>query len=266
MTYMLRTLIRQFPEWERRAQVGFVLAVLLLIPTLVIGLAGPRDLRTPALISTLSLVGTAQVIFLWANRHMVTPFTRAQRSYLRGDFETARQELETLHLEDRADMQALTLLGNTYRQLGLLDESESVLYEARNKNPDHYFPVYGLGRTLLVKGQFAQAAEVIEQALTRNAPPVIHADAGEAYYYAGDAAQARLHLEAAQPHVSAEPHRDLLTTYLLYRLAAGTPPSQAIIAEGLAYWQAQAARYQHTPYGDALAQDIRILQSLAKEL
>lgn len=251
----MRRLLIQFRSWDRPSQVGFILALLLLVPTALIANNGPEDLRQPALIGLFGLVITAQVIFMYANRGMLTPFSKAQRLYRNGDLDGARKILESLY--PGGDVQALTLLGNTYRQLGRLEESEQVLFEARNKHPDHYFPLYGLGRTLLVQGRYAEAAAMIEQALEHGAPPVVAADAGEAHYYAGNTAAAQAHLTAVQPE---EPHRALMTAHLLYRLGAGEPPDAALVAAGLPFWEAQMRRFQQTPYGHALADDIRVMK------
>lgn len=255
-------ILSRFRQWDRPSQAAFLLAVGLLIPALIAASTGAENLRRPALFAVFGLLMMAQAIFMWANRGMVSPFTRAQRLYMRGDLDAARAILEDLRNQGKADMQALTLLGNLYRQLGLLDESTQVLYEAVNNSPNHYFSQYGFGRTLLVAGHYADAAEHIDQALADGAPPVVAVDAGEAYYRIGDFERARQRLIQAQPHAGAEPHRTLMTAYLLFRLDAGQPPHPALIHAGLEYWQAQAALFAHTPYGAALADDIRAMQAL----
>ena len=58
------------------------------------------------------------------NRGMVTPYVAAQRHFMAGKFETALGILEELHATDKADPNTLTLLGNVYRQLGMLDQSD----------------------------------------------------------------------------------------------------------------------------------------------
>lgn len=235
------------------------MALLLLIPSALIAARGPENLRQPATIGTIGLVIAAQGVFMWANRGLVTPFTKAQRLFMRGDLEAACQILEQLYDEGKANMQAMTLLGNTYRQLGRIEESHKVLYEALNKTPNHYFPLYGFGRTLLIEGHYAEAANMIEQALQNGGPQVIQYDAGEAHYRQGNYAQAIAFLQAAQMYLDDEPHRALMAVHLLYQMDAGDPPSASMIDMGIQYWRSQAELYAHTAYGQALAADIGLI-------
>jgi tetratricopeptide (TPR) repeat protein len=257
-------LLRSFRAWERSSQVAFLLALVLLLLTLLVLLFGPANLRQPALIGLIGLVITVQIIFMWANRGMVTPFTQAQRCYLAEDFESARRLLEAALVADKPDVQLLTLLGNTYRQLGLLDKSEEVLTKALELRPFDHFPLYGFGRTLLVKGLYASAGDTISRALEAGAPPIVQFDLGEARYRQGLTEDARLSLEAAQS-LSQEPHRALMTNYLLYRLRLSDPPSRELIQLGLPYWQDNALRYRQTPYGQVLADDVRQMQTFIQE-
>lgn len=257
-------LAQQIRQWDRYSQASLAFAVILLLITLLVALAGPENLQQPATISVIGLVIAIQVIVLWGNRGMVTPFTQAQRHFINGNFEEARNILEDLRQDGAEDVQAMTLLGNTYRQLGRLDESEAILYEAHNKYPDHYFPWYGFGRTLLVKGQYDGAANAIEQSLTLGAKPIVHFDLGEAYYRLGDHTNAQVHLEAAQNQPGLEPYRALMVAYLLGKIGENTSsqPLEAFIDDGLPYWKAQKDRFVHTPYGKALAEDINAIEHL----
>jgi tetratricopeptide (TPR) repeat protein len=257
-------LIAQFKMWEAPARIGFLLALVLFFPAFIVAVIGPENLREPATIATIGLVITAQIIFMWANRHMVTPFTLAQRHYRAGAFDEARSVLEDLRSGDKANFQALTLLGNTYRQLSRLEESETVLLEALDMAPNHYFPRYGFGRTLLVKGQYQEAAEAIEAALDADAPAVVQFDLGEAHYRLQNDESAKTRLTAALPHLEDQPPRYLMAVYLLHRLGAHDAPDADLIRENLAYWRAQAERFADTPYGQALADDVGGLQSLVE--
>ena len=252
-------LYERFRAWDTTSQISFVSALVLLVIVFMIGNYGPENLHEPATIGTIGLVFTAQAIFMWANRGMVTPYTRAQRLYLKGDLEGARRLLEVEEATGKADIQTLTLLGNTYRQLGLLSESESILSEVVNNTPEHYFSLYGFGRTLLVQGHYAEAGDAIETALAQGASPVVAADAGEARYRQGAFEAAQELLQNALPHIQAEPHRTLMTAYLLSRMGSSEPPSNDLIESGLDYWQAQARLFQDTPYGQALIADIRAM-------
>ncbi|MFW5771770.1 MAG: tetratricopeptide repeat protein [Phototrophicaceae bacterium] len=260
-------LIEQFRLWDRRAQAGLLIALVLMIPALITAAAGPQNLRMPATVGFMGLIISAQVIIMWANRGMVTDYTQAQRFYLDGDFAAARDLLERMRARDqersRTDFRALTLLGNTYRQLGDLERSAAVLSEAVNNAPNHYFSLYGFGRTLLVQGRYQQAADTLEQALANGAAPAIQTDAGEAHYRSGDFERAQHRLLGGQEAAASEPHRALMTAWLLHRLGHSAPPSADVIAAGLPYWQAQARLFAETPYGADLAADLSDLQGMA---
>lgn len=253
------TLLARFQRWERMSQVGFLLVVVLLIPMVGVTFFGGDDLRVPAAVGTMGLIIVGQGIIMWENRHMVTEFTRAQRLFRRGKLQAARDLLEARHAAGTQDVRELTLLGNLYRQLGLLDDSHEVLSEALNIAPDHYFPLYGFGRTLLVQGQYTEAADAIEQALANDAPEVTRSDLGEAYYRAGQQENAIPALQEAEPAVRAEPHRVLMVRYLLYRLGQADAPTRSQVEAGLPFWEAEAKRFAATPYGQALAKDLDLL-------
>jgi tetratricopeptide (TPR) repeat protein len=261
MIWLIRRVWRDFPSWERPAQIALLLALLLLLLALLLIFLGPEDVRLPALIGAGGLILVMQMAVLWANRGMVTPFTQAQRHYLAEDFESARDLLERLHEDGKADARALTLLGNTYRQMGQLGESHRVLYEALNKAPNHHYPLYGFGRTLLSEGNYVEAADHLTRALAAGAPAAVRVDLAEALYRAGDyeGALSALHaLESASG--SQEPYRQLMAQYLLYRLNAVDAVDAELIRLGLPYWQAAAERFAHSRYGTDLAQDIQNMQ------
>ncbi|PJF21181.1 MAG: hypothetical protein CUN56_12395 [Phototrophicales bacterium] len=243
-------LINKFKAWDRPSQIAFIMTLVLMIPPVIALLSGVQSLRQPAVVGLMGLIISAQGIIMWANRGMVTDYTRAQRAYMAGDFITARNTLETLYQTGKADYRELTLLGNTYRQLGDLPASERVLSEALNIHPRHYFPLYGFGRTLLVQGRFAEAQHTLEAALQHDAPPAIHFDLGEAMYHQGNEPVAVVHLSQALPHL--DEARRFMAVLLLYNMGKGAPPDAELIAAGWAYWQAQVTLFQHTPYGEAL--------------
>jgi tetratricopeptide (TPR) repeat protein len=257
-------LLRNFRAWERPAQLALTIALILLAVTLITLIFGPFSLRQPALIGFFGLLVTMQAIFLWANRGMVTPYTQAQRHYLAEQFDAAREMLEARAAADQADYKELTLLGNTYRQLGLLDKSEQILTKAIALRPFDHFPLYGFGRTLLVMGLYARAAEVIERAIGAGAPPVVQFDLGEAYFRAGMTERAQATLLTAR-NSTQESHRIFMIEFLRYRLGESPLPSHELLQASLTYWQQQASRFQHTPYGRALAADLHDLQALYEE-
>jgi tetratricopeptide (TPR) repeat protein len=258
-------MVRRFRQWDAPSQIAFALAVLLALVGLTVVSVGPEDLNIPATIGALGSMFAAQGVFMWANRDMVTDYTRAQRLYRAGQFDDARDALEGLYAGGKANINVLTLLGNTYRQLGKLAESERILLEALDIQPNHYFPLYGFGRTLLVQGRYAEAADAIQRALAQGAPEVTRFDLGEAQYRQEQHATAIETLTAAHPLVADEPHRQLMATYMLHTLGESDPPTLSLIDAGLPYWQAEAQRHANTRYGIALSEAVDQLIALKRK-
>ncbi len=254
----------QMRGWERSAQAAFALALFLLAITISVVVWGPEHLRQPALIGSFGLVVVGQIIVMWANRGLVTTYTQAQRLYLAEDFEGACQLLEAVRTQGKADARVLALLGNAYRQRCLLTKSEEILTEALTKQPSHYFPLYGFGRTLLVQGRYAEAVEIFDQALVAGGSAVVQLAAGEANYRSGQLEKAGDLIAPILGDIS-ESHHQLMGTYLLYRLNRRPVPSVHDVTLGLDYWQAQAERFHQTPYGQALAEDVLVMQSMLIE-
>jgi len=254
---------KSFQRWEPSTRIAFTTALVLLVLAFGLLLFGPSDMRQPALIGIGTLIFTAQIIFMWGNRQMVAPYTQAQRYYLAEDFQAARTILEELRATDKADSAALTLLANTYRQLGMLDESEEVVKKAIDIRPFDPFSLYGFGRTLLVKGMYTESAIIFRQALEAGSPPLVHFDLGEALYRDGLVDEARDELIAAGN--SPDASRELMRDYLLYCMGTHEKPTRELIQAGIAYWQDHAERFRETPYGQALANDIRQMQPLMEE-
>jgi len=258
MIWLGRRILRDFPHWELQTKAAFVIGVILLVFALGVALFGPSEVRAVSLVGSGALLLVLQVTVLWANRGMVTIFTRAQRHYLAGELEQARDILEAARMEGANDARVLTLLGNVYRQLGDLEKSHSILYEALDKAPNHYFPLYGFGRTLLSEGNYAEAAQVLRRAVDAGAPPVVRVDLAETYYRAGQHTEALAELKNIDVKLLAgEPHRQLIAAYLFYRLDGGSPPDTGLIDAGMPYWEATAERFCDTRYGVDLAQDIQ---------
>lgn len=262
MIWLIRRLRHDFATWDRSTRLSFGINLVLLIIAVVVALAAPPDARLPVLAGMAGLVIVLEVVILWGNRGMVSIFTRAQRLYLQGDFDAARDLIEAQRA--KADARTLALLGNIYRQTGDLQASEQVLSEAVNKAPNHYFPIYGFGRTLLAEGRYAEAVTAIRRALDIGAPPVVQVDLAEAYYRLSQPQQVADALRAAGVPGAAdgEPHRALIAAYLRYWLGEAPPPAPELVEAGLPYWQASAERFRDTPYGAALALDVRELSKL----
>ena len=264
MGKLTATFFRQFRAWERPAQIAFFIAVILLFLAGGVVAFGGQNLRTPSVIGFGGLVIAIQIIILWANRGMVTPYTQAQRFYLVEDFASARDLLEEVRQRGKADWRSLTLLGNTYRQMGDLEPSEAVLLEALNNAPNHHFSLYGFGRTLLVQGRYAEAVDVLNRALDAGAPSIVRLDVGEALYRVGRPLEAVEQLGMV-PLASDEPQRALMLAYLRYRLGSGERPDTALLHDGLPYWEAAAQRYHQTPYGQTLTGDVQAMRAFLEE-
>lgn len=261
---MGRLAARIFAEWDKASLMAFALALALLVLMLGLAAFGPETTRQAALIAAGGLFFVAQGVFMWGNRGMVTPYKKAQDAFMQGDFARARAILEAERFRAKLDAESLTLLGNTYRQLGLLDESEAALRDALAIRPSHYFPLYGFGRTLLAKGEYAQAAAAVEKALDNGAPFVVKFDLADIRYRQGEYEEARLLFQDLHPKLQ-EPYRLLMAEYVLYQMGAGDLPNTQYLLDGLPYWLASAQRFSHTPYGQSLAVDVRSIQSLIEE-
>jgi predicted Zn-dependent protease len=195
---------------------------------------------------------------------MMTRYGQAQRAFISGDFATAQRLLDD-HLQQHPDdVHALTLLGNSYRQLGRLPESRAILSRALNIAPEHYFPLYGFGRTLLAEGEYTEAAAQIERALAAGAPSVVQFDFAEALYHAGERQRAGEALREVRAKLR-ESYRQLMAQHLLHQLGLDVQPAPALIRDGLPYWEASAERFQQTPYGLLLGEIVTMLRTYLKE-
>ncbi len=257
--------LRNFRHWEHSTKMAFGIGIALLLLALLLLLFGPPDSRQPALIGFIGLLIASQIIVMWGNRHMVTAYTQAQRFYLVEDFQSARQTLEELDASGDADAAALTLLANTYRQIGMLDKSEEIVKKALALRPFDPFPLYAFGRTLLVKGLYTESVVTLRQALEAGAPSLVHFDLGEALYRQGAFAESRVELGIAQ-ETSQETFRELMTHYLLHRMGVAGVPDYDLIRAGIPYWRDHAERFHQTSYGQALTDDVQQMQSLMEEI
>ncbi len=259
MFWLISRLRHDLAAWDRAARLAFLLSLILLIAAVILILIAPPDARLAILVGAAALLIVLEVTVLWGNRGMVSAYTRAQRLYMDGELEAARDLLEAAQQKaelahKKSDASTLTLLGNVYRQLGRLRESEAVLSEAVDKAPNRYFSFYGFGRTLLSEGRYADAAAALARSLELGAPPGVRVDLAEAYYRLNQPQDALAALGDAAP---SEPHRALMASYLRQRLSEAPPPAPELVREGLPYWQATAERFLETPYGEALMLDVR---------
>jgi len=257
-------LLREMRYWDRASKFALGIALVLLVISLTV-LSTQPDLRTPALIGTVGLLIAIQVIILWGNRRMVTPYTEAQRHFIAGEFEQVLAVLEASLRENenegkKPSVKELVLLGNTYRNLGQVEESAKLLNMALERTPNSPFALYGLGKTQLSAGDYDAAIEAIEIALENGAPPIVGFDLAHAYYRMNDG-KSTLEILQRLPTVN-ETYRQIFVAYLQYRLADATHPTAEQISAGLPFWEAEVERFAHTPYGQALQEDVEGLRQL----
>ncbi|MCA9908457.1 MAG: tetratricopeptide repeat protein [Anaerolineae bacterium] len=264
MIWLISRLRRDFSAWDRPTRIGFVLALCLLVIAVLLFFIAPQDQRQTILIGIGALIIVTQILIMWGNRGMVAPLTLAQRAFLRGDLEGTLALLEPMHASGQADARTLTLLGNAYRQLGRLDESAAVLSEAIDNLPNHHYPLYGFGRTLIVQGNYADGAAYVERALETGAPPVVRFDIAEAYYRQGNIDD--LVAILSDVDVDDEEPRELFVSFWRWRYAGGSPPRRELIEAGLPFWEGQAERFAVTPYGASVRNDVSVLKSLLKPM
>ena len=252
-------LLREIPKWERATQFALVIAVIMLIIDLIV-LSTVPDLQTQALIGAVGLLLAIQAIFMYGNRNMVTPYTQAQRHFIDGDFEQVVSILKQ-HIEEdeQPEVDSLVLLGNAYRNLGQLHESESVLRIALARRKNYHFALYGVAKIRLAKGDYSEAIKHLETALENGAPDVIRFDLAHAMLRSGNEVEAiAIFREFAK---SAEVFRVLFAQYVLY-VDGGERPSRDLILAGLPFWEAEIQRFANTPYGDAITEDVERIREL----
>ncbi len=272
MIWLITRLRRDFGTWDRETRIAFAAAVILLIAAVAVALSAPPEARLPILVGAGLLLVVVEISVLWGNRGMISTFTRAQRLYLDGELEAARDLLQADHeritlANKKPDARSLTLLGNIYRQLGQLRESEAVLSEAIDKAPQRYFSFYGFGRTLLSEGRYAEAADALSRALELGAPGGVRVDLAEAYFRMNQPERVTATLGAAGVSAfSGEPQRALMAAYLLNQVGAAEPPLPDVVDAGLPYWRAVAERFRDTPYGAALMIDVRAMMNQGTDI
>lgn len=256
---------RNLPDRLRLMVFGLLGASLGLI---LLAFVLPPDQQLWAVLGLFGLFMVVQAVILWRMAQQRPALRKARRAFLRGDFEAVLRILEEERAAGQADVASLTLLGNAYRQLGRLPESEDRLQEALAADPASPLANYGLGRTRLAGGDYESAAGLIAQALEQGAQPVVYVDLALVQHCAGREAEKLAALEKAMSF-ALEPHRELLAAYLGWQ--GGALEAQAAQARmrkaqaGLALWQAEAARFAATPYGAALAQDVARMEALLTE-
>lgn len=265
---MSRFVMQARATWrELPARVRRLIEVFGFVSLILVGLSfvGSREVQIAAIVGLFALFIVVQGLILLTLWRQHPEVRRARRLYMAGDFEGAIRMLREAEESTPLDTAGLTLLGNAYRQVGRLDESEQVLVQAHEADPNSPIAAYGLGRTRLAQGRFDEAAALIELALERRAQPTIVADLALAQVYAGQPEAAAQSLRQAAA-IELEPHRRLMAVYLQARLSESAPDEAredlSRYEHGLGLWRAEAARFSATPYGVALAEDIGRIEHL----
>ena len=226
---------------------------------------GSSAVRFSAALGLIMLLVAAQIVFLFVRPTDRTPFGQARQAFVASDYPMAAQLLESIAAQ-RPTVRTLTLLGNTYRQMGRYQAADEQLERARTLSPRNANVMYALGRVSLAQGDFEAAAEWFDSALAAGAPAAIACDLGLAEYCAGHGDSALRTFQKATRVLQIEPHRLWLASALMYVILS-TPPRYEVesskvdevlqanlsrTAAGRAYWEAEAARHNATPYGAAL--------------
>jgi tetratricopeptide (TPR) repeat protein len=256
---------RDMRHWEAPVRWSFWVALGLLAALLIAFAVGRDQVPTWSLAGLVALALVLQGIALYGNRHLVTPYTQAQRAFRNGEFAQARAILEQ-HIAEQSragktvNADVYVLLGNALRNLAELDESERVLRRIVEQQPDYGFALYGLGRTLLVKGEYAEAAQIIKKSLLLGAPKAVSFEMGYATLESGDAKTGQEILREAVIHAD-EPYRKLMAYHLLGGLETLMEPAPRSMAQGLAYWEREAAVFANTPYGARVAEHVQAMRA-----
>lgn len=256
----IATFWRDAQAWDRTVKFGVVMSLALLFVLLTLTLFAPQEARPAFLIGIVGVVIMAQVLMLWGNRHLVTPYARAQQQFQDRDYEAARDTLlasvaESEQKGKRPSVDTLTLLGNTYRNLALLRESEDILTRALQRQPQNPFPLYGFGRTLLAAGRFADAEAYFKRALEAGGPEGMMFDVTLAQILQNSS-------EVAFPilrQVAQDTTQDVTRRWLAQRLLPLEQQAPIVFSTdetlfGEVFWQKEVERFASTPYGQTIKQ------------
>ncbi|MFZ4826348.1 MAG: hypothetical protein ACOYLB_03245 [Phototrophicaceae bacterium] len=258
---VLRDLLKHLPNWDAPSKTALGIALALILLNLVVMIVSP-SLRPAASAALLLLLLMLQFIALWGNRHLTKPITQAQRHYLRGAFSEVVALLQPLQVAQTASTEELTLLGNTYRQLGDLERSRLTLSEAIDKAPQHAFPLYGMGKTLMWLGEFELATSHFLRAEQADPQGVPALDVCEALYRVGRVEEARQRLAKVQPD-QLRPEGWVMYRVLCYQLLGKVIPLDAKAVEtGGIYWQEMLARFPKSSYSASLTDEMQAISKL----
>lgn len=251
-----RDLTRRLPEWETSAKVSLAIALPLLLLLLGIGFFGPGSVQLPARLGAFCLLITIQLLFLWSNRRDASPYHQAQQHFVAGEYQAARELLEAIPERGRASVDALVLLGNTYRNLGNFSLAQAALDQALVLNPGHHLALFSIGKLNLVQGHYLGSSEYFERAIEAGAPALVRFELGQAQLLRGNHDEALRQLNAARLALADDLAQSLLLQYYLHSLNASDMPSSEFIRENVGFWRGEALKYSETPYGLHLAEII----------
>lgn len=258
---LARDLTRRLPEWDASAKLSLAIAVSLLLALLALGFFGPDVTRLPARIGAFGLLISIQLLFLWANRRDVSPYHQAQQHFIAGEYLDARSILEAMPERGRASVDALVLLGNTYRNLGQFEMCQAALQRALAIKPRHALAHYSVGKLNLALGDYRAASDCFQRAIDGGAPDTVRFDLGLADYLLGEPAAAARHLNAVRSALVDDPAHLLLLQYILFSLNLGRRPDTALIRENLAFWREEMSKYRGVKYGDFLTEVVHELSA-----
>ncbi len=266
LRHFARDAARRWSTWEAPLKLSFIIAIAICIFLLAIGFGGPRELQLVARIGAFGTLLSLQLLFLWANRREISPYHQAQRHFIAGEFAEACDILEALPERGRESVDALTLLGNSYRHLGNYDGSQRALERALALKPNHHLALFSLGKLRLVQGDFEAAIVLLERSLDSGAPDIVKLELGQCRLLLGDCAGALRFFRQLDANLETEPARALLLAHYLHQLDGGPRPEPALIREQLAYWRSEAQSARGGAYGEHIESAVRRLdEALASQ-
>ena len=221
-----RDLTRRLPEWDRSAKLALAIAILFLLVLLGVGFWGPDAIQLPAKIGAFGLLVAIQLLFLWGNRRDASPYHQAQQHFIAGDYQAARDLLETLPDTGRASVDALVLLAQL-SLLGQFDSAQSALMRALEIKPQHDLALFSAGKLHLVQGEYTAATDFIECAIKAGAPDIVRFEFGQARFLLEQNAEAAQQLTAARAALTHDPELLLLQQYL-WALGTGDMPAKEL--------------------------------------
>lgn len=259
IAHLVRDLRQRVPQWDMPSKVALASGLILLPLLLLIGFTGPDPAQIPARIGAFGVLLTLQLVILWGNRKSLSPYHEAQSYFMQGDYETAREILEQIPFKNRPSVDALVLLGNTYRHLSMFEESNQLIDHALSLKPEYHYALYAKGKLQLVTGQYEDASNFITKALFHGAPDVVQFDLGQAYYLLGDTQRATHHFQNILSILVDEPAQLLMVEYYLHQMNNQDKPTHLLTEDNLSVWQKEANKYSETPYGNAMQTDVDTL-------